>query len=110
MYFTVAFDDGRLLQVIDPAVVEEAEAEELYVIAHLTRRCLNTKGDERPAMKEVALELEALRRVRNQQSQRGNEDKQQLFVVREISNEENVECTKQYSLEGQMLSSMDLPR
>jgi serine/threonine protein kinase len=110
MYFTVAFDDGRLLQVIDPAVVEEAEAEELYVIAHLTRRCLNTKGDERPAMKEVALELEALRRVRNQQSQRGNEDKQQLFVVREMSNAENVECTKQYSLEGQMLSSMDLPR
>jgi serine/threonine protein kinase len=110
MYFTVAFDDGRLLQVIDPPVAEEAGAEELFVIAHLTRRCLNTKGDERPAMKEVALELEALRRVRNQQSPRGNEEIQPLLVVRELSNAETVECTKQYSFEGHMLSSVDLPR
>jgi serine/threonine protein kinase len=95
MYFTVAFDEGRLLQVIDPPVVEEAGAEELYVIASLTRRCLNTKGDERPAMKEVALELEALRRTRSQHSQRGNEEMQQLLVVGGLSNAETVECTKQ---------------
>jgi serine/threonine protein kinase len=68
MYFTDAFDEGQLLQIVDPSVAEESEAEELYAIAHLTRRCLNMKGEERPAMKEVALELEALRRTRNRQS------------------------------------------
>ena len=110
MYFIVAFDEGRLLQVIDPPVASEAGAEELYVIARLTRQCLNTKGEERPVMKEVALELEELRRMRNQQRQRGNEEIQQLLVVGNLSSSENVECTKQYSLEGRMLSSMDLPR
>ncbi|XP_078151500.1 wall-associated receptor kinase 17-like [Carex rostrata] len=110
MYFTVAFDEGRLFQVIDPAIVSEAGEEELYAIARLTRQCLNTKGEERPAMKEVALELEALRRMRNRQSQSGNEEIQQLLVVRNLSSSEIVECTKQYSLEDHMLSSMDLPR
>lgn len=109
MYFTVAFDEDRLLEVIDPPVAGEAGAEELYGLAHLTRRCLNMKGNERPAMKEVALELEALRRVRNQQSQRGNEEMQQLLVVGGAVRCRTVECTKQCSFEGQM-SSMELPR
>ncbi|XP_078154095.1 wall-associated receptor kinase 17-like [Carex rostrata] len=82
MYFTVAFDEGRLLQVIDPPIESEAGSEELYAIARLTKQCLNTKGEERPAMKEVCLELEALSRMRNQQSQTtGNEEIQQLLVV-----------------------------
>ncbi|KAJ4811494.1 Wall-associated kinase [Rhynchospora pubera] len=110
IYFTVAFDENRLLQVVDRPVAKEAASEELYTIAHLTRRCLNTKGEERPTMKEVAIELEALRRMRNQQRQRGNVEMEPLLVTGKATNSETVECTKQYSLEGHMLSSMDLPR
>ncbi|KAJ4759064.1 Wall-associated kinase family protein [Rhynchospora pubera] len=109
MYFTAAFDEDRLLQVIDPPVVGEAAAEELYIMAHLTKRCLNTKGEERPTMKQVALELEALMR-RNQQGQTGNEEMEPLLVTREPIGTENIECTNQYSLELHMLLSMDLPR
>ncbi|KAJ4811496.1 Wall-associated kinase family protein [Rhynchospora pubera] len=109
MYFTIAFDEDRLLEVIDPPIMGEAAAEEIYVMAQLTKRCLNTKGEERPTMKEVALELEALMR-RNQRGQTGSEEMEQLLVTRELTSTETIQCTNQFSLELHMLSSMDLPR
>ncbi|XP_038979749.1 wall-associated receptor kinase 5-like isoform X2 [Phoenix dactylifera] len=66
-YFTLMFDEQCLLQLVEPQIVEEAGIEQLFIVAQLARRCLNLKGEERPTMKEVSMELEGLRRFHKQQ-------------------------------------------
>ena len=43
--------------------MKEAKAKQLKEVANLTKRCLRLKGEDRPTMKEVATELEGLRKM-----------------------------------------------
>ena len=43
-------------------MVREGTLEQLQTIAELVKKCLNLIGVERPSMKEVAIELEGLRK------------------------------------------------
>ncbi|KAM2273662.1 hypothetical protein ACFX1S_043570 [Malus domestica] len=63
MYFLSALKDDCLLQVLDDCIVTEANVEQLKEVSNLAKRCLRVKGEERPTMKEVAMELEGLRRM-----------------------------------------------
>ncbi|GLT84911.1 hypothetical protein SLE2022_031190 [Rubroshorea leprosula] len=63
MYFLSAMKDNCLGKVLDGCIVNEANIEQLKEVANLARRCLSVKGEERPTMKEVAMELEGLRRL-----------------------------------------------
>ncbi|KAB1199800.1 putative wall-associated receptor kinase-like 13 [Morella rubra] len=63
-YFTDSMEENNLLNIIDNRVLEDGEKEEIIVVANLTRRCLNVSGRERPTMKEVATELEAVQVLR----------------------------------------------
>ncbi|KAF7144429.1 hypothetical protein RHSIM_Rhsim04G0080600 [Rhododendron simsii] len=72
-YFLVSMKENRLYQILEPRVVKEGTLEQLQAIAELVKRCLYVKSEERPTMKEVAMELESLRKYRkdpwvNQQS------------------------------------------
>ncbi|TVU15899.1 hypothetical protein EJB05_39442, partial [Eragrostis curvula] len=48
--------------VIEPQILAEAGHDQLYAAAELSVRCLNLKGEERPCMKEVASNLDGLKR------------------------------------------------
>ncbi|KAI8015625.1 Wall-associated receptor kinase 2 [Camellia lanceoleosa] len=61
MYFISAMKEDRLFEIVDEQVINDAKADQLEEVAILTKRCLRVKGDERPTMKEVAMELEGLR-------------------------------------------------
>lgn len=63
MYFLSALKEDRLLQVLDDCIVNEGNVEQLKEVSNLAKRCLRMKGEERPTMKEVAMELEGLRRM-----------------------------------------------
>ncbi|XWS23658.1 hypothetical protein CRYUN_Cryun28dG0034000 [Craigia yunnanensis] len=43
--------------MVKNCIVNEAKTEQLKEIAYLGKRCLRVKGEERPTMKEVAMEL-----------------------------------------------------
>ncbi|KAA8546579.1 hypothetical protein F0562_002682 [Nyssa sinensis] len=60
-YFDSSMEEGRLFQILDHRPVNEGKLEQLKEVAELARRCLRVKGEERPTMKEVAMELEGLR-------------------------------------------------
>ena len=61
MYFLSSWKDDNLFQVLDKHIVNGENIEQLREAANLAKRCLRLKGDERPTMKEVAMELERMR-------------------------------------------------
>ncbi|KAL8491767.1 hypothetical protein ACS0TY_023382 [Phlomoides rotata] len=61
-YFIMTIKENKLFQVLDPRVVREGSMDQLQAIADLTKRCLQFSGEKRPTMKEVAMELEGLRK------------------------------------------------
>ncbi|CAH1429983.1 unnamed protein product [Lactuca virosa] len=75
-YFLVSMKTNSLFQILDPRVVREGSLEQLQAIASLVKRCLNMNGYDRPTMKEVAMQLEGLRKLTKQPwvSQQGSED------------------------------------
>ncbi|THG05694.1 hypothetical protein TEA_028293 [Camellia sinensis var. sinensis] len=63
MYFILAMKEDRLLEIVDEQMMNEARVDMLKQVAILAKRCLEVKGDERPSMKEVTMELEGLRMI-----------------------------------------------
>ncbi|XP_073154841.1 wall-associated receptor kinase 2-like [Henckelia pumila] len=61
-FFLMSLKSNRLFQILDPRVRREGSLEQLDAVAELIKRCLKLHGEERPTMKEVAMELEGLRR------------------------------------------------
>ena len=57
----LAVEDGRVMSIFDAMVITEGTRDELLAVANLALRCLNFSGKNRPTMKEVAVELEAIR-------------------------------------------------
>nr|GMD51047.1 putative wall-associated receptor kinase-like 16 [Ipomoea batatas] len=62
-YFLSVLKENQLFKILDAKIVYEENTELLQEVALLAKRCLNVKGEDRPAMKEVAVELSGLRRA-----------------------------------------------
>ncbi|KAD4179706.1 hypothetical protein E3N88_28297 [Mikania micrantha] len=62
-YFVKEFQDNRLREIVDPQVLDEATDEQLSATCDLVHRCLEPSGGNRPSMKEVALELDRIRKL-----------------------------------------------
>ncbi|KAL5726676.1 hypothetical protein ACHQM5_009697 [Ranunculus cassubicifolius] len=60
-YFILSMTEKQIVDIFDASIVTEGNKEELHAVARLANRCLCVSGDERPSMKEVAMELEVLR-------------------------------------------------
>ncbi|KAF0892268.1 hypothetical protein E2562_014849 [Oryza meyeriana var. granulata] len=67
-HFSMLFYQNQLLEIVDSQVAEEAGTKHVKTVAQLALRCLRSIGEERPRMIEVAIELEALRRLMKQHS------------------------------------------
>ncbi|XP_031115715.1 wall-associated receptor kinase 3-like [Ipomoea triloba] len=63
LYFLSSLKENRLFRIFDDNVVCEENTEELMEVCLLAERCLNVKGEDRPTMKEVAIELGRLMRA-----------------------------------------------
>ncbi|CAM0958107.1 unnamed protein product [Alopecurus aequalis] len=66
LHFSILFHENRLSEIVDRQVADEAGARHVKTVAQLALRCLRLRGEERPRMIEVAVELEALRRLMKQ--------------------------------------------
>jgi hypothetical protein len=53
--------EDRLLQILENHIINEGNIGELKEVANLVQRCLSVRGEDRPSMKEVEMELGALR-------------------------------------------------
>ncbi|XP_064944793.1 putative wall-associated receptor kinase-like 16 isoform X1 [Musa acuminata AAA Group] len=61
MDFLIALKENSLFKIVDPLVLKEGNREAVERIAWLVERCLKLSGNDRPTMREVEDELEAIR-------------------------------------------------
>nr|XP_043619674.1 wall-associated receptor kinase 5-like [Erigeron canadensis] len=59
-HFIASIDNETLLEVLDENLQLKEVPHDIILVSRLAQRCLHLKGDERPTMKEVALELEGI--------------------------------------------------
>ncbi|KAF7849696.1 hypothetical protein BT93_L0380 [Corymbia citriodora subsp. variegata] len=65
MYFLSSLENDKLFQIVEDVIVDEGINEQVREVTNLAKGCLTIKGDERPTMKEVAIELEGLGAMTN---------------------------------------------
>lgn len=53
-----------ITDIVDSQVIKEATEEEICSVVSLAEMCLRLRGEERPTMKQVEMELQILRRKR----------------------------------------------
>ncbi|KAF5953595.1 hypothetical protein HYC85_006451 [Camellia sinensis] len=121
-YFIMSIKENRLFQILDPRVIREGTLEQLQAVAELVKRCLNMNGEDRPTMKEVAMELEGLRKFArhpwvNQEIQEETEglmsEPSDLYTVQMNSYNTSTthgEISGQYSLDSGMIFPINSPR
>ncbi|XP_040996204.1 wall-associated receptor kinase 2-like [Juglans microcarpa x Juglans regia] len=63
MYFVSTVKEDRLLHILQDHIVNEGNIEPLKEVANLAKGCLRLRGEDRPTMMEVAMELEGLRNM-----------------------------------------------
>ncbi|WOG96044.1 hypothetical protein DCAR_0415374 [Daucus carota subsp. sativus] len=61
-YFITSMNENRLFQILEPRVLREGTSDQFQKAGELVKRCLDLNGEKRPTMKEVAMELESLRK------------------------------------------------
>ena len=62
-YFVFSMKENRILQIVDDVVLSQGSNEDIQAFAELALRCIKKKGDERPAMREVTLELRRIQHL-----------------------------------------------
>ena len=111
MYFISSMKDNRLFGVLENRVVDEGGVEQLLAVARLAKRCLKVKGEERPTMKEVAMELEGLRGfVQHPWVQSNYEETQNLLGELEMGYSGNGNAAGQESLNNRTMSALEIGR
>ena len=61
--FVLSMEENCMLQIVDNVVLSQGRNEDIQAFAELALRCIKKKGDERPAMREVMLELRQIQHL-----------------------------------------------
>ena len=96
-YFLISLKENRLFEVLGKYIAKEGNVEQLKEVANLAKECLSLKGEDRPTMKEVAIELEGLRKMEKHSwvnVDSNSEEIEQLLVERSDSSKYDVTNTR----------------
>lgn len=63
MDFVSAVKENRVFEIVDTRIVIQGKEEELFSFARLAKRCVKLNGKKRPTMKEIAMDLDELRKA-----------------------------------------------
>ncbi|KAJ0702088.1 putative protein kinase RLK-Pelle-WAK family [Helianthus annuus] len=83
-YFVNSVNENQLYTIVEPRILREGSLDQLQTVGDLVKRCLNLQGHDRPTMKQVAVELEGLRKFTTHpwvQQKSSNETTSQVFEV-----------------------------
>ncbi|KAL0336743.1 UNVERIFIED_CONTAM: Wall-associated receptor kinase [Sesamum calycinum] len=118
-FFVVSLKEDRLFQILDPRVLREGSLEQIRSVAELVKRCLRLHSEERPTMKDVAMELEGLRKLskhpwaQEEVEEEGvglMSEQSDLYTVAIDSGISRGEYSGQHSLDSRMIHPINSPR
>ncbi|KAL3738638.1 hypothetical protein ACJRO7_020076 [Eucalyptus globulus] len=105
-YFIISMDENHLFDVLDKEVLDHGDEKEIIAVSNLAKRCVRLQGRYRPTMKEVAMELERVRSLRNLTVIQQN--KEEIDRIRTESIRALSAISMEMRLEGEVdLTSMD---
>ncbi|KAF8007296.1 hypothetical protein BT93_K1329 [Corymbia citriodora subsp. variegata] len=93
-YFIISMEENHLFDIVDAQVLKEGKKEEIASVANLAKRCLYLNGRNRPTMKEVAMELEGIRKQQNPSGiQQNQEDREatESYAAAFLSSKSNID-------------------
>lgn len=117
-YFLLAIKRNQLFDIIEPRLIEDAPEEQLITITKLAQQCLCVKGEGRPSMKEVAKELEGLRKhVKHPKNELATDYRGIRGLGNKLKGLNNVmpcssgsNSSRQYTMEQDIMLEMSSPR
>ncbi|KAJ4724679.1 putative Kinase [Melia azedarach] len=62
-YFLCCIENNSLFQVLGFKVANKSEMEEIQIVAEVAKKCVSSSGIQKPTMKEVAEELDRLKKL-----------------------------------------------
>ncbi|XP_058110517.1 wall-associated receptor kinase 2-like [Magnolia sinica] len=108
-YFLSSMKENRLFEILEDRVRDEGREEELMAVAQLAKRCLKLKGEERPTMKEVVVELEGLRSHEHPWVPNNHEEIEILLGETSQGHASNATySTCEYSVDSHTLSALEI--
>ncbi|KAL3326514.1 hypothetical protein AABB24_037269 [Solanum stoloniferum] len=85
-FLVLSMNNNSLFDIIDGRILREGSHEQLQKMAELAKNCLQPHGEDRPTMKEMAIELEGLRKVAGiSSSSQQNRMKNQIFTQSQLT-------------------------
>lgn len=113
MRFLTLLAEDNLYEILDPQVVEEG-GNEVKEVAIIAASCIKVRAEERPAMRQVEMALEALQTPNERQGDLIEETIQKKYAAmkypRTSKQAKEGESTRCYSLEEEFLISARFPR
>ncbi|TVU05297.1 hypothetical protein EJB05_48455, partial [Eragrostis curvula] len=110
-HITSLLSEGRLVDIIDPQIMEEEERDQVNEVAALAAKCTKLNGEDRPTMREVEMTLENLwvtnKDVRQTTTPRRKYDRAETY---RSSEEFTIETSRQYTMEKETVLSATYPR
>ena len=112
-HFVSLLAEGKLVDIIDPQVMEE-EGGEIQEVAALAAMCIKLKGEDRPTIREVEMALESLlvnkkRQVQyNRTPMRSGGDEVASHYL--ATGRDCKEASRQYTMEEEIWLSPSYPR
>ncbi|KAL7156126.1 hypothetical protein ABFS83_03G121900 [Erythranthe nasuta] len=85
-FFLSLLKQDRILEIVDDSIVGD-NYEQIMEVAKLAKGCLNVKGEDRPSMKEVAMELEGLLGGKHAWARKGEDGEETESLLRDRLNE-----------------------
>uniref|UniRef100_A0A7N2M7R5 Protein kinase domain-containing protein n=1 Tax=Quercus lobata TaxID=97700 RepID=A0A7N2M7R5_QUELO len=61
--FVLSMEENCILRIVDDVVLSQGSNEDIQAFTELALRCIKKKGDERPAMREVMLEIRRIQHL-----------------------------------------------
>ncbi|KAI4323864.1 hypothetical protein L6164_023439 [Bauhinia variegata] len=108
VYFVLSLREGRLPQLVDNHIINEANFEQVKEVANLAMLCLMVKGEDRPTMREVARELEGLRIPEKHPRDRPITSEENELLLKSTPPSQNVDGDRTIELESMNQISLSL--
>ncbi|XP_057442738.1 putative wall-associated receptor kinase-like 16 [Lotus japonicus] len=101
MHFLSCLKEDRMFDVVQAGIMNEENKQEIKEVAVLAAKCLRLKGEERPSMKEVAMELEGLRLMEKHPWTNKEQDLEETrYLLHEEASNIYYECGDSSSLQN----------